>query len=54
MKTTWFTYLVICGQFLQVTILGFTAGSEFVGVLLGFAGAAIGIVAQQFTTYIGT
>jgi hypothetical protein len=37
----------------QVTILGFKAGSEVITVLLGFGGAAIGIIAQQFTSYIG-
>jgi len=36
-----------------VTILGFKAGSEVITVLLGFGGAAIGIVAQQFTSYVG-
>lgn len=41
------------GRF-QVTILGFKAGSEVISVLLGFGGAAIGIVAQQFTSYVGS
>ncbi|XP_024364879.1 uncharacterized protein [Physcomitrium patens] len=37
----------------KVTILGFKAGSEVISVLLGFGGAAIGIVAQQMTSYLG-
>lgn len=36
-----------------MTILGFKAGSEVISVLLGFGGAAIGIVAQQMTSYLG-
>lgn len=38
----------------QVTILGFKAGSEVITALLGFGGAAIGIIAQQFASYIGS
>ncbi|KAG0576092.1 hypothetical protein M758_5G054600 [Ceratodon purpureus] len=38
----------------KVTILGFKAGSEVITALLGFGGAAIGIIAQQFTSYIGS
>jgi hypothetical protein len=36
----------------QVTMLGFHAGSEVIGVLLGVAGAAIGIIAQQLTSHL--
>jgi hypothetical protein len=44
---------VCCGcAYLQVTMLGFHAGSEVIGVLLGVAGAAIGIIAQQLTAHL--
>ncbi|KAG6543628.1 hypothetical protein Mapa_014991 [Marchantia paleacea] len=36
----------------QVTFLGFTAGAEILGVLIGAGGTAVGIAAQQLTATI--